>query len=119
MRRFKYGFTFVTMGFFLISLVGHWVSGWWVYKDESAAHGERPEAGRYVLQMTRDTLENWQSEFLQLVWQVVGLSILLHVGSSQSKEGDERLEAKVDLLLSEIPGGDAARKHLDTKFQRR
>jgi Domain of unknown function (DUF6766) len=31
--------------------------------------------------MLRDTLENWQSEFLQLLWQVTGLAILLHVGS--------------------------------------
>jgi hypothetical protein len=37
--------------------------------------------------MMRDTLENWQSEFLQLIWQVAGLAILLHVGSPQSKRG--------------------------------
>ena len=30
---------------------------------------------------------------------VAGLAILLYVGSPQSKEGDERLEAKVDALL--------------------
>lgn len=28
--------------------------------------------------MMRDTFENWQSEFLQLLWQVAGLAILLH-----------------------------------------
>jgi hypothetical protein len=47
----------------------------------------------------RDTLENWQSEFLQLLWQVAGLAILLHVGSPQSKEGDDRMEAKIDAIL--------------------
>lgn len=41
--------------------------------------------------MSRDTLENWQSEFLQLVWQVAGLTYLLYVGSPQSKEEDDRL----------------------------
>jgi len=44
-------------------------------------------------------LENWQSEFLQLVWQAAGLALFYFWGSSQSKEGDERLEAKIDLLL--------------------
>ena len=41
----------------------------------------------------RDIMENWQSEFLQLIWQVAaaGLSILWYVGSPQSKEGDERM----------------------------
>lgn len=47
----------------------------------------------------RDTMENWQSELLQLMWQVRGLSFLLYVGSSQSKESEERLKAKIDLLI--------------------
>jgi hypothetical protein len=52
----------------------------------------------YTIQMMRDTLENWQSEFLQLLWQVAGLAMLLHVGSPQSKEGDDRMEAKIDAI---------------------
>ena len=44
------------------------------------------EVSGYVIEMLRDTFENWQSEFLQLLWQVVGLTILLYVGSPQSKE---------------------------------
>ncbi|MDI5979647.1 DUF6766 family protein [Amycolatopsis magusensis] len=47
------------------------------------------------------TFENWQSEFLQLVWQAMGLAMLFYWGSSQSREGDDRLEAKVDALLRE------------------
>jgi hypothetical protein len=44
------------------------------------------------------TLENWQSEFLLLIWQVAGLAFLLHVGSLQSKEGDDGW-AKIDAIL--------------------
>jgi hypothetical protein len=47
-------------------------------------------------------MENWQSEFLQLMWQVVGLSILWYVGSSQSKESDDRLEEKIDLIVQRL-----------------
>lgn len=50
---------------------------------------------------TPSTFENWQSEFLQLIWQAAGLALFLFWGSSQSKESDERLEAKVDALLRE------------------
>ena len=50
-------------------------------------------------QFLASTFENWQSEFLQLVWQAVGLALLLFWGSSQSKESDERIEAKLDALL--------------------
>jgi hypothetical protein len=57
----------------------------------------------------RDTLENWQSEFLQLLWQVVGLALLLYIGSPQSKEGDDRIEAKLDALLHRVAPEDAER----------
>jgi hypothetical protein len=49
--------------------------------------------------MLRDTFENWQSEFLQLIWQVVGLAYFLYIGSPASRESDDRVEAKVDALL--------------------
>ena len=50
----------------------------------------------------RDTMENWQSEFLQLVWQVGGLSILWAVASPQSKSESDRLEDKLDILIKII-----------------
>jgi hypothetical protein len=50
----------------------------------------------------RDTMENWQSEFLQLMWQVGGLAFLLYVGSPQSKESEQRLERKVDTILQRV-----------------
>jgi hypothetical protein len=99
MRLLKnYGFFWVTSGFFLISLVGHWGFGWFAYANEQMAHQQPVEFSGYAIQAMRDTLENWQSEFLQLIWQVAGLAMLLHVGSPQSKEGDDRMEAKLDLI---------------------
>lgn len=103
MKIFKnYGFVWVTGGFFLISLIGHWLFGWYAYADNQAALGQPLEFRGYGIEMMRDTLENWQSEFLQLIWQVMGLALLLHVGSPQSKEGDDRIEAKVDAILLKV-----------------
>jgi hypothetical protein len=108
----KYGFAWVTFGFFLISLAGHWVFGWFTYVDEQTQHGAPIVVSGYMMQMGRDTLENWQSEFLQLLWQVGGLAFLLHVGSPQSKEGDDRLEAKIDAIMLAVQP-DKARQILD------
>ena len=74
----------------------------------------------YTVQMMRDTLENWQSEFLQLMWQVGGLALLLYVGSPQSKESDERTEAKLDAILEAVDRKEGKKKiaALDRKFQR-
>ena len=97
-----YGYAWVTLGFFLISLIGHWLFGWFAYVNEQQAHAQPIMMSDYLVEMMRDTLENWQSEFLQLLWQVGGLAILLYVGSPQSKEGDDRMEAKIDEILRRV-----------------
>jgi hypothetical protein len=89
----------VTAAFFLVALVGHWLLGWYAYVDEQLQHSAPIEFQSYLIEIGRDTLENWQSEFLQLIWQVAGLALLLHVSSPQSHENEDRLEAKVDELL--------------------
>ena len=65
-------------------------------------HGQPAVVSEYLAQMMRDTMENWQSEFLQLIWQVAGLSILFYVGSPQSKEGDDRKEEKLDYIIRKL-----------------
>ena len=119
-RRWKYGYAWLTLGFFLISIIGHWVFGWFSYVNEQLAHHQPIEVSSFLIQVMRDTLENWQSEFLQLLWQVGGLAILLHVGSPQSKEGSDRLEEKVDAVLRQVDPEHGARiiAELDEKFAR-
>jgi hypothetical protein len=65
----------------------------------------------------RDTMENWQSEFLQLAWQVGGLSILWAVASPQSKSESDRLEDKLDILIKRIDPENA--KQLLAELERK
>ena len=116
----KYAYAWLTVGFFLVSFALHWFFGWRAYADEAAAHGEAAQSAQYLNQMMRETFENWQSEFLQLLWQVVGLAYFLYVGSPASKENDDRTEAKIDALLH--LHGDRGREmvaRLDRHFMRR
>jgi hypothetical protein len=102
-RLFKrYSYAWVTLAFFLLTIIGHWIFGWFAYVDEQLAHGAPVESSGYAIEMMRDTLENWQSEFLQLLWQVGGLAFLLFLGSPQSKEGTDRMEAKLDAILRRV-----------------
>ena len=98
----KYGYGWITLGLFGFSLVGHWLFGWFAYVDDQAALGAPVETSGYLNEMLRDTLENWQSEFLQLLWQVGGLAFFLFLGSPQSKEGSDRVEAKIDAILVKL-----------------
>lgn len=110
----------MTLGFFAISIIGHWLFAWFAFVEDQVSHGQAPELGSYLVLIMRDTLENWQSEFLQLLWQVGGLAFLLHVGSPQSKEGNELVEAKLDEILKRVsPGeGEAIISALDDAYAR-
>ena len=109
----KYSYAWITLAFFLISLLLHWYFGWDAFEDEARQHGEVPEVSQYLTQMARDTLENWQSEFLQLLWQVVGLAYFLYIGSPSSKENDDRLEAKIDELMRMQAGDEQGQALID------
>lgn len=103
----RYGFAWLTLGFFLFSMAGHWLFGWMDFVNESQAHGEAPDVAQFGVQMLREIMENWQSEFLQLLWQVMGLTYFLYIGSPQSKEEDDRLEDKIDAILKRIDPANA------------
>lgn len=114
----KYGYLWVTLALFLISFAGHWGFGWPVYVQQQEQHGEPVELQGYLVQMTRDTLENWQSEFLQLIWQVAGLAWLWYVGSPASQSEAEKEEAKLDAILRAVNPEQAERilKELEEKY---
>jgi len=116
----KYAYAWLTAGFFLISISLHWLFGWYAFKDDQLAHGQAAELTPYLMEMGRDTFENWQSEFLQLIWQVVGLAYFLYVGSPASKENDDRTEAKIDALLRLVghERGEALIAELDERYLR-
>ena len=115
----RYSFAWVTLALFLFSATGHWIFGWLAFAQEAHAVGQEPTFAGYFITMMRDTLENWQSDFLQLIWNVAGLAFLLHVGSSQSKEGSERVEAKIDAILRQVdPAAEGKISALDTEYAR-
>lgn len=117
----KRGFVWVTLLFFIFSLVLHWYFGWKAFVSEQEAHHQPVIVNEYIIQMMRDTMENWQSEFLQLIWQVAGLAFLLFLGSPQSKEGDERKEEKIDYIIRKMDPENYARlmKEWEEKFPKK
>jgi Domain of unknown function (DUF6766) len=116
----RHGFVWVTLLLFVVALGGQWLLGWYAYLAEQQAHHAEPVVREFLAQIGRDTLENWQSEFLQLVWQVAGLALLFHVGSPQSKEGDDRKEEKIDAILRllDSKGADEFIKRVDQAYGR-
>jgi hypothetical protein len=108
----NFGLSIAFCGLFLLTWAGQAVTEWGVYRDEQRSHGEAPTAAGFVVAFGQSTLENWQSEFLQLFSFVVLSAVLIHRDSAESKDGQERMERKIDDLrkrLDELDATDARR----------
>ncbi len=88
----EFGLGLVLMILFFTTWIAHLISEWQVFTDEQLAHGDEPELGDFVSTFAQSTLENWQSEFLQLFTFVVLAALYIHKGSAESKDGEEKVE---------------------------
>ena len=77
---------------FLLSWAAQGIAQWQTFTDEQRSHGEAVEIGDFASEFSQSTLENWQSEFLQLFSFVVLSALLIHRGSAESKDSDDRME---------------------------
>lgn len=104
----EFGLSIVLVVLFFTSWVGQGVAQWQRYTDEQRAHHETVEIGDFVSDFGASTLENWQSEFLQLFSFVTLAALFVHKGSSESKDGDEKMEAslrRIEEKLGTLPEG--------------
>ena len=93
MRLWKnFGLSLGFCALFLITWVAHGVAEWQVFVDEQAEHGEPTLIGDFLAQFSQSTLENWQSEFLQLVSFTVMAAVLIHKGSAESRDSDDLIQ---------------------------
>jgi len=102
----EFGLGLVLMILFFVTWVAHAVTEWQVFTDEQLAQGHRPKVGDFVAAFAQSTLENWQSEFLQLFSFVVLAALYIHKSSAESKDGEENIEAslrRIEAHLGTLP----------------
>ena len=92
----------ITLGLlFLVSFVGHTISGYYEYAADQREHGSEPTIlgdDGYGWVWAEWTLQNWQSEFLELTTFVVLSSFLIHKGSPESRDGDDAMHATLERI---------------------
>ncbi len=99
------GFCFL----FLITWVAHAIAQWQTYTDQQREHNEPVEIGDFVADFSQATLENWQSEFLQLFSFAIMAAVFIHKGSAESKDGTDRIEEALKRIEDQL-GTEPARK---------
>jgi hypothetical protein len=103
-----YNLSIVLFALFLASWVGQTWTGWVEFVAEQAQHGRAAAwfgDDGYLWHWAQATLENWQSEFLQLFTMVVLTAVLIHRGSAESRDGNDRMEqalARIERRLDDL-----------------
>jgi hypothetical protein len=103
MRLWKnFGLSLGFCALFFISWLGQGIAQWQHYTDEQRDHKEAVEVGDFVADFSQATLENWQSEFLQLFSFTIMAAVLIHKGSAESKDSDDRMEAALQRIEKKL-----------------
>jgi hypothetical protein len=91
----NYNLSIVLFVLFVFSWSIQTWAGWMEFQNTQREHGQLAQLmGQegYVWEWLTATFENWQSEFLQLFTFVVLTTYLVHKGSHESKDTDEKME---------------------------
>lgn len=103
-REFALGLILMTL--FFATWAAHLITEWQVFTDQQLAVGASPKLGDFVAEFASSTLENWQSEFLQLFSFVVLAALYIHKGSAESKDSEENISAslrRIETYLGTLP----------------
>jgi hypothetical protein len=91
---------------FCILFFGSWIAQgaaeWQLFTDEQRDHNQPVELGDFTAEFAQSTLENWQSEFLQLFSFVVMSALLIHKGSAESRDSDDRMEEALERIEEKL-----------------
>jgi hypothetical protein len=94
------GLSVVMLGlFFLIFMFGQAWSGWFEDNEDRVEHGQRRQGLSTYLtsaHFAEATMENWESEFLQMGVFIFFTVFLYQKGSAESKDPDKREEVDRD-----------------------
>ena len=100
-----YGLGIVLALMFIASWIAQTLSGWVEFVAEQQSHGQAAElfgTDGYVWPWLQATMENWQSEFLQLFTMAVLTAFLIHKGSSESKDSDDEIMLELNAIRDDL-----------------
>jgi hypothetical protein len=107
-----YNLSLVLLACFILSWILQAWTGWRKFSAEQVQHQQTPSVfgdDGYIWDFLAATFENWQSEFLQLLAMVVLTSFLIHRGSAESKDSNDRMESKLDAIRGRLDKLDEAK----------
>ena len=98
----RWGATYVLVALFVGSWLGQFFTQLAEFRSDQREHNQSFAWADYMPAFFASTFENWQSEWLQLVFQAILLLGAKHLIFRVDAEDMERLEAKVDRINRQL-----------------
>jgi cell division protein FtsB len=105
-----FGLSLTLLWLFLLVWFGHGLAQWQEYRSQQEEHGRPAEIAGFVDNFAQATLENWQSEYLQVFAFVVLAGLYIHRGSAESKDGEEEIKAMLRRIERKLDEKEKAAK---------
>jgi hypothetical protein len=103
MKHFRrWGAVYVLLALFVGSWLGQFVTQLNEFRSEQMMHKEPFLWSDFLTQFFASTFENWQSEWLQLIFQAILLLGAKHWLFQVDAEDMERIEKKVDAIAKQV-----------------
>ncbi len=107
MRRLweNYSLSITLAVLFIVSWLLQTWSGWMEFAAEQQQHEQAAAVfgpDGYIWRWAEATMENWQSEFLQLFTFVVLTTFLVHRHSHESRDTDEEMQASLQRIEQQL-----------------
>lgn len=102
----RWGAVYVLAALFLGSWIGQFFTQMVEFTNQQEQQGSSFTWSEFLPAFFAATLENWQSEWLQLVFQAILLLGAKHLIFRVDAEDMERIEKKIDLLSARLDGSE-------------
>jgi hypothetical protein len=106
----NYNLSIVLFLLFFFSWVGQGLFQYQEFVQNQAEHNQKVKMEEFWPEFWTATLENWQSEFLQLFTFVILTSFLIHKGSAESKDSDDEMLSKLNKIEKQTKRKPAKRR---------
>ena len=97
-----YGLSITLAIMFAVSWLAQGIFQWFHEAQQAEEHGQALDWGSFLPAFGTSTFENWQSEWLQLVFQAILLLGAKHWLFKVDAEDMERIEAKIDSIKDRL-----------------
>jgi hypothetical protein len=101
----RWGAVYILIVLFLGSWIGQFFAQMAHFTSDQEQHGQSFEWKDYLASFFASTFENWQSEWLQLIFQAVLLLAAKHLLFKADAEDLERIESKIDHIHEKVGAG--------------